>query len=101
MKLVYRESDREIVAKVSPGSTSEHVLSWNGSEPVLASGYIAVSAALSLDVREPSKYETDGRISKIPAAPVVDKIALLEAEITAIKAKQAEQDAALDVLKKP
>lgn len=43
----------------------------------------------------------NGVIVENPKTPPVDKIALLEAEIIAIKAKQTEQDAAIDVLQKP
>ncbi len=100
MKLVFSNSTRDVVAKIAPGSTSEHVLSWNGSEPVLAVGYSVVDVDDALHLKDPAKYELDGRVTQTPLVKE-DKVALLEAEIAAIKAKQAEQDAAIDGLKKP
>lgn len=64
MKLVYRNSDRFIIAVLTVGSGSDHV-SWDGDNLVVDEGYSVVDISEYPIMMGPSRYTEDGVVELI------------------------------------
>jgi len=65
MKLVYRNSDRLIIAIATKGSNSDHV-NWSGDDIVVEDGYTAVDISEYPLITGPSRYTVEGVVELIP-----------------------------------